>query len=354
MAEVTVSDVRKSYGNVEVLHGIDIAIHDGEFVVLVGPSGCGKSTLLRMVAGLEPITSGTIAIGDRIVNHVPPKDRDIAMVFQSYALYPHKTVEQNMAFALKLRKTDSNVVRERVDSAAEILGLEPYLKRYPRQLSGGQRQRVAMGRAIVRDPQVFLFDEPLSNLDAKLRVQMRAEIKELHQRLKTTTIFVTHDQVEAMTMADRIVVLNDGTVEQIGSPLELYDQPVNLFVATFIGSPAMNLIRGKLRSNGEKVIETAGGELIASAAISIENPAAEVIYGIRPEHFELADSGLKATVTVVEPTGSETMVLVRSHGQEIVAVFRDRHQFEPGQEIHLQPRPEMSHLFDSASGMRLM
>ena len=261
MANVKVSNVRKSYGKVEVLHGVDIAIEDGEFVVLVGPSGCGKSTLLRMVAGLEPISAGTIEIGDRVVNQVPPKDRDIAMVFQSYALYPHKTVEQNMAFALKLRKTDPAVIRERVDDAAEILGLEPYLKRYPRQLSGGQRQRVAMGRAIVRDPQVFLFDEPLSNLDAKLRVQMRAEIKELHQRLKTTTIFVTHDQVEAMTMADRIVVLNDGNVEQIGSPLELYDYPKNLFVATFIGSPAMNLIEGKFLAEGSNVVDTAGGKV---------------------------------------------------------------------------------------------
>ena len=353
MAEVTVSDVRKSYGAVEVLHGVDIAIADGEFVVLVGPSGCGKSTLLRMVAGLESIASGTIAIGERVVNQVPPKDRDIAMVFQSYALYPHKTVEQNMAFALKLRKTDPSVVREQVDTAAEILGLGPYLNRYPRQLSGGQRQRVAMGRAIVRDPQVFLFDEPLSNLDAKLRVQMRAEIKELHQRLKTTTIFVTHDQVEAMTMADRIVVLNDGNVEQIGSPLELYDNPKNLFVATFIGSPAMNLIQGKVQDNGENVIETAGGRLETSMNLSGVASATDVIYGIRPEHFELAGTGLEATVTVVEPTGSETMVLARSQEQEIVAVFRDRHHFEPGQKIHLKPRPEMSHLFDPTSGMRI-
>ena len=244
MARVTVSDLRKSFSTVQILHGIDLEIEDGEFAVLVGPSGCGKSTLLRMIAGLESITGGTIRIGERVVNNLPPGDRDIAMVFQSYALYPHKTVAANMAFALKLRHTDKAEVAARVRRAAEILGLEPYLDRYPRQLSGGQRQRVAMGRAIVRDPQVFLFDEPLSNLDAKLRVQMRAEIKELHQRLKTTTVFVTHDQIEAMTMADKIVVMNSGRIEQMGAPLAVYDRPANLFVAAFIGSPAMNLIRG--------------------------------------------------------------------------------------------------------------
>ena len=220
MARVTVSDLRKSFSTVQILHGIDLEIEDGEFAVLVGPSGCGKSTLLRMIAGLESITGGTIRIGERVVNNLPPGDRDIAMVFQSYALYPHKTVAANMAFALKLRHTDKAEVAARVRRAAEILGLEPYLDRYPRQLSGGQRQRVAMGRAIVRDPQVFLFDEPLSNLDAKLRVQMRAEIKELHQRLKTTTVFVTHDQIEAMTMADKIVVMNSGRIEQMGAPLD--------------------------------------------------------------------------------------------------------------------------------------
>ena len=228
-----------------------------QFVVLVGPSGCGKSTLLRMVAGLETVTGGTIAIGDRVVNHLPPAKRDIAMVFQNYALYPHKTVEQNMAFALKLRKTDPAVVAERVKRAADILDLNPYLKRYPRQLSGGQRQRVAMGRAIVRNPQVFLFDEPLSNLDAKLRVQMRTEIKELHQRLKTTTIYVTHDQIEAMTMADKIVVMRDGRIEQVGAPLELFDRPANLFVAGFIGSPSMNLLKGVVRKGDKPVVEIA-------------------------------------------------------------------------------------------------
>src|SRR5712671_5146546 len=250
MASVAIRDVRKAFGSMAVIHGVDISIRDGEFVVLVGPSGCGKSTLLRMVAGLENITSGEIRIGDRVVNNLPPKERDVAMVFQNYALYPHMTVGANMAFSMKLRGAPKSEIDERVKRAAEILGLSQLLERFPRQLSGGQRQRVAMGRAIVRDPQVFLFDEPLSNLDAKLRVQMRTEIKELHQRLKTTTIYVTHDQIEAMTMADKIVVMHDGLVEQIGAPLELYDRPNNLFVAGFIGSPAMNFLHGTIRING--------------------------------------------------------------------------------------------------------
>ena len=349
MAGVTVSQARKSYGDVEVLHGIDIDIKDGEFVVLVGPSGCGKSTLLRMTAGLESITGGTIAIGDRVVNSVPPKDRDIAMVFQSYALYPHKTVADNMAFALKLRKTDPKIVKERLQTAAEILGLEDYMNRYPRQLSGGQRQRVAMGRAIVRDPQVFLFDEPLSNLDAKLRVQMRKEIKELHQRLKTTIIFVTHDQVEAMTMADKIVVLHDGKVEQVGTPLDLYDNPQNLFVATFIGSPSMNLLEGTYRADGNRFVSADGDvqDLLYKPDL---RDGASLTLGIRPEHLELSDTGLEATVTVVEPTGSETLVFMRHGAQEMVAVFRERHDFAPDQTVRIQPRREAVHLFDSTSG----
>ena len=248
MASVQIHDVRKSFGGFEVLHGVTVPIEDGAFVVLVGPSGCGKSTLLRMLAGLENITSGTISIGDRVVNNVQPKERDIAMVFQNYALYPHMTVADNMGFSLKLRGAKPERDCEQVKRAADILDLTPLLDRFPRQLSGGQRQRVAMGRAIVRDPQVFLFDEPLSNLDAKLRVAMRAEIKELHQRLKTTTVYVTHDQIEAMTMADKIVVMHDGIVEQIGAPLELYDRPDNKFVAGFIGSPAMNFLEGNAES----------------------------------------------------------------------------------------------------------
>src|ERR1700712_4351376 len=260
MSSVQIRDVRKSFGNFEVLHGVSVDIEDGEFVVLVGPSGCGKSTLLRMLAGLENISAGEIAIGGRVVNLVPPKDRDIAMVFQNYALYPHMTVRQNMAFSMKLAKAPAAIMEAEVQRAAGILGLGELLDRYPRQLSGGQRQRVAMGRAIVRNPQVFLFDEPLSNLDAKLRVQMRAEIKELHQRLKTTSIYVTHDQIEAMTMADQIVVMRDGRVEQRGRPLDLYDYPANLFVAGFIGSPAMNFIPGTLRRSGDDLqVEFADG-----------------------------------------------------------------------------------------------
>ncbi len=353
MAGVNISQARKAYGDVEVLHGIDVDIADGEFVVLVGPSGCGKSTLLRMTAGLESITGGEIRIDGRLVNNVPPKDRDIAMVFQSYALYPHKTVADNMAFALKLRKTDPSVVAERLKIAADILGLEPYLNRYPRQLSGGQRQRVAMGRAIVRDPQVFLFDEPLSNLDAKLRVQMRKEIKELHQRLKTTTIFVTHDQVEAMTMADRIVVLNDGNIAQIGTPLDLYDNPQNLFVATFIGSPSMNLIEGNYRKNDHCFIGPGPIVIPISGNIGLEDRAA-LTFGIRPEHLDLvSEGGVEATITVIEPTGSETMVFAKSAEKELVAVFHERHGFEPGQTIRLSPRPTSIHLFDPSSGQSL-
>ena len=352
MAQVTVRNLRKSFGSVDVLHGVDINISDGEFVVLVGPSGCGKSTLLRMIAGLESVTAGAIRIGERVVNNLPPAERDIAMVFQSYALYPHKTVAANMAFALKLRKTDSLTVNKRVQEAAEILGLTPYLDRYPRQLSGGQRQRVAMGRAIVRDPQVFLFDEPLSNLDAKLRIQMRTEIKELHQRLKTTTIFVTHDQIEAMTMADNIVVMQDGRIEQVGSPLKLYDHPKNVFVARFIGSPAMNLVQGTVRRGGALGVEANGHHLPLGAENRVGD-GRSVIYGIRPEHLDIADDGFPARVSVVEPTGSETHVFLRFGETEIVAVFRDWHDFKPGQTVHLSPRVDRAHLFDVATGARL-
>src|SRR5687767_5851707 len=308
MAQVTIRGARKSYGNVEVIHGVDLDVTDGEFVVLVGPSGCGKSTLLRMIAGLETVTGGTISIGDRVVNNLPPKERDIAMVFQSYALYPHMKVADNMAFALKLRRTDPKIVKERVQTAADILGLTPYLDRYPRQLSGGQRQRVAMGRAIVRDPQVFLFDEPLSNLDAKLRVAMRAEIKELHQRLKTTTVYVTHDQIEAMTMADKIVVMHDGIVEQIGAPLDLYDSPANLFVAGFIGSPAMNMIKGRLDPQNPNSFIAADGMALPVARPPSAARGRDLIYGLRPEYMSLDPNGFPVTVAVIEPTGYETQL----------------------------------------------
>lgn len=353
MASVEIRDVRKSFGAASVIHGVNVSITDGEFVVLVGPSGCGKTTLLRMIAGLENITSGEIWIGERLVNHLPPKERDVAMVFQNYALYPHMTVAANMAFSMKLRGASKNEIDERVNRAAEILGLSQLLERFPRQLSGGQRQRVAMGRAIVRDPQVFLFDEPLSNLDAKLRVQMRTEIKELHQRLETTTVYVTHDQIEAMTMADKIVVMHNGLVEQIGVPLDLYDRPDNLFVAGFIGSPAMNMLKGRIRINGTASFEAHKGyhfPLCAAPDLSNDRPA---IFGIRPEHFVLADDGAEAEVHVVEPTGSELQVVAKLGDDEVVAVFRERHQFKPGDKIRLLPDPRLVHLFDETTGKRL-
>jgi multiple sugar transport system ATP-binding protein len=353
MAAVTLSQVHKSFGATPVVHGVDIEIADGEFCVLVGPSGCGKSTLLRMIAGLENISGGEISIAGRVVNHVHPKERDIAMVFQNYALYPHMTVAANMGFSLALRGESKAKVAERVGIAAEILGLAPYLDRYPRQLSGGQRQRVAMGRAIVRDPQVFLFDEPLSNLDAKLRVQMRTEIKELHQRLKTTTVYVTHDQIEAMTMADKIVVMHDGLVEQIGAPLELYDRPANRFVAGFIGSPAMNFIEGTVKSDGAPRVETPAGARLPLPSAARLGEGSPVVYGIRPEHLEIADDGFEAEVVVIEPTGSETQLFARIGEQEIVAVFRERHEFAPGQRIRLRPRADCAHLFDPSSGHRI-
>ncbi|MEZ5926753.1 MAG: sn-glycerol-3-phosphate ABC transporter ATP-binding protein UgpC [Hyphomicrobiaceae bacterium] len=353
MASVDVVDVRKSYGTLEVIHGVSVAIADGEFVILVGPSGCGKSTLLRMIAGLEAISSGDIRIGERVVNTLPPKDRDIAMVFQNYALYPHKTVASNMGFALKLRGTPKAEIDSRVRRAAEILDLMPYLDRYPRQLSGGQRQRVAMGRAIVRDPSVFLFDEPLSNLDAKLRVQMRAEIKELHQRLKTTTVYVTHDQVEAMTMADRIVVLNNGVIEQVGSPLELYDKPANLFVAGFIGSPSMNLLKGTIRVNGTASFVTDGGAKLPLSGAPAGADGRAAIYGIRPEHFILSGTGDEAEVSVIEPTGSETQVFAKLGGEKVVGVFRERISAAPGSRLPMVPNAEAVHLFDAATGGRM-
>jgi len=352
MAQVAIRNAAKAFGTVKVLHDVSVDITDGQFVVLVGPSGCGKSTLLRMVAGLETVSGGTISIGDRVVNHLPPAKRDIAMVFQNYALYPHKTVEQNMAFALKLRRTDPAEVAERVKRAADILDLAPYLKRYPRQLSGGQRQRVAMGRAIVRNPQVFLFDEPLSNLDAKLRVQMRTEIKELHQRLKTTTIYVTHDQIEAMTMADKIVVMRDGRIEQVGAPLELFDRPANIFVASFIGSPSMNLLKGTMRG-GEKPAVDISGTLFPAAPNASAADGRAVVYGVRPEHLEIHADGVPARISVVEPTGSETLVFLRFGDSEIVALFRERHDFRPGDMLHLKPRLDQVHLFDAGTGNRL-
>src|SRR5947208_8947828 len=358
MASVSFQNIEKSFGTTKVIHNLSFDIQDGEFMVLVGPSGCGKSTLLRMLAGLEEITAGTIGIDGKTVIDLDSKDRDIAMVFQSYALYPHMTVRDNMGFSLKLRKAAPQVITERVGKAASILNLDPYLDRYPRELSGGQRQRVAMGRAIVRDPKVFLFDEPLSNLDAKLRVSMRAEIKALHQRLKTTTVYVTHDQVEAMTMADRIVVMHDGVVEQIGEPLELYDRPRNLFVAQFIGSPAMNVVHGKLRRAGaDTVVETQDGIRWPVLREPAAGDGLDVSYGIRPEHLAVVECGsagsVPGEVVVVEPTGAETELLVRSGASDITVVTHGRVSIGPGDQIALRVTPGSVHLFDQKSGARI-
>ena len=347
MASVAFSEIRKDFGKTKVLHGISLDISDGEFMVLVGPSGCGKSTLLRMLAGLEDITGGSIAIDGRVVNDLDSKDRDIAMVFQSYALYPHMTVRENMGFSLRLRKESARRIAEGVSRAAKILNLEPYLDRYPRELSGGQRQRVAMGRAIVRDPKVFLFDEPLSNLDAKLRVAMRSEIKALHQRLKTTTVYVTHDQVEAMTMADRIAVMNEGRIEQLGAPLELYDRPANLFVAQFIGSPAMNVFEGTFKKDA---VEALG------AYWPCEVKAQEgqrVAYGIRPEHLRLEQGGITGQIEVVEPMGAETEILVKVGGQILNLMTHGRASVGPGERVTLAALPAHAHLFDAATGRRI-
>ncbi len=355
MASVEVRSVVKRFGVAEILHSIDVTIEDRSFVVLVGPSGCGKSTLLRMIAGLEQISGGEISIGGRVVNDVPPKQRDVAMVFQNYALYPHMKVYDNMAFSLKLAKQDRATIDIKVRRAADILGLAQLLDRYPRQLSGGQRQRVAMGRAIVRDPQVFLFDEPLSNLDAQLRVQMRTEIKALHQRLGSTSIYVTHDQIEAMTMADKIVVMRNGYIEQAGSPLEVYDHPRNLFVAGFIGSPAMNLIAGTLRANaGGMHVETDDGVALPLPAGSSGDAGRPVYYGVRPDHLTVAGAdGFDATVDVVEPTGADTLVFARAGNQKICGAFSERYSFKPGEHITLKPRLDCIHLFDAESGINL-
>jgi multiple sugar transport system ATP-binding protein len=353
MASVEVSNVHKSFGRFEVIHGVSISVEDGEFVILVGPSGCGKSTLLRMVAGLESITSGELRIDGRVVNNVPPKERDIAMVFQNYALYPQMTVAKNMSFSLELARRPKREIAQKVGDAADILGLTPLLERYPRQLSGGQRQRVAMGRAIVRDPAVFLFDEPLSNLDAKLRVQMRAEIKGLQQRLASTTIYVTHDQIEAMTMADKIVVLHDGVVEQIGSPLELYDRPANLFVAGFIGSPAMNFIKARLEGGDRPTLVTASGVKVPLDAAPRVAAGSEIVMGVRPEHVSLGGPrAMPAEIAVIEPTGYETQVIAKFAGQDIVCVFRERLNGRPSDSISLTFEGPL-HFFDPQTGQAI-
>ena len=346
MASVTLKNIIKKYGDVEVVHGVNLTIDDGSFVVLLGPSGCGKSTLLRMIAGLESVTGGDVEIAGKRVNDVHPKDRNIAMVFQNYALYAHMTVKDNMSFSLTLAKRPQSEIDEKTGWAAKILNLEPYLKRYPRELSGGQRQRVAMGRAIVRDPAVFLFDEPLSNLDAKLRVQMRTEIKDLHERLKTTTVYVTHDQIEAMTMADKIVILRDGIIEQVGSPLDVYDHPANLFVAEFIGSPSMNLIKGVVEKTH---VLTAGGVKLPLPKNHKAKLGQKVVYGVRPEDLEVGN-GFSVTISVTEPTGPEIHVYGDVDENEICAIVRQRQEFKRGSVVQFAPRLDKVHLFDEASG----
>jgi len=353
MPEIELRHVSKDYSGVSVIRDLSLSMETGEFVVLVGPSGCGKSTLLRMIAGLEDISGGEITIGGRVVNNMPAKERDLAMVFQSYALYPHMKVADNMSFALKLGGVPKAEREARVAEAARILGLEELLGRLPRELSGGQRQRVAMGRAIVRNPRAFLFDEPLSNLDAKLRVRMRGEIKALHQRLGKTTIYVTHDQTEAMTMADTIVVLNGGRIEQAGAPLELYNDPANLFVAGFIGSPEMNLLPvTTLGPEAMSVALAGGGRLPIPRPLDLPEGSA-IVYGIRPQHITLGDGGVAARAEVVEPTGEAQEVRAKIGAAEVSIVVRDAALLEPGAALSLVIDPGKVLLFDKTSGERL-
>ena len=353
MASVHIKSAFKKYDHEQVLHGVDVSIHDGEFVVLVGPSGCGKSTLLRMIAGLESITDGEIYIGDKIVNWLEPKERDIAMVFQNYALYPHMTVAENMGFSLKIRKMQNASIGSRVADASGILSLDELLQRFPRQLSGGQRQRVAMGRAIVRAPQAFLFDEPLSNLDARLRVQMRTEIKALHARLGTTSIYVTHDQVEAMTMADRIVVMSNGNVEQIGAPLDIYDNPANTFVAKFIGSPGINLIEGTVRRRNDRAsVEASDGTQLPLNPNANVADGQKITYGIRPEHISLREGGFSGAIELIEPTGAETLVFSKIGKVEICARTMERSNVKRGDSVGFMPDINKVLLFNVETGAR--
>ena len=361
MAAVTLSKIYKSFGDTPVIKGVDIAIGDGEFAVFVGPSGCGKSTLLRLIAGLDTPDSGEVRIAERVVNHLPPKEREVSMVFQTYALYPHMTVQANMGFGLMIAGEDASSIGGKVAAAAKMLGLESLLQRLPRQLSGGQRQRVAMGRAMVRRPQVFLFDEPLSNLDAKLRVQMRSEIRALHQRLKATSIYVTHDQIEALTMADRIVVLRDGCVEQIGTPVELYDQPCNVFVAGFIGSPAMNLMPAVAHADGGKT-DFGGTIALPEDCAAVEGQ--RVVLGLRPEHLQIRPermAGIACRVAVVEFSGADTLLLCEPVDRRdsdidapaIHALVYDRQVVKVGDRVTLGISPGRVHVFDEAIGRRL-
>ena len=351
MASIDIEGIRKSFGAFPVLHGVDLAIRDGEFVVLVGPSGCGKSTLLRMIAGLEDVTAGDIRIDGKRVNDLAPKDRDIAMVFQSYALYPHMSVADNMSYSLRLRRSTKEKIASAVSGAAAKLGLDPLLERRPRALSGGQRQRVAMGRAVVRDPAVFLFDEPLSNLDAKLRVQMRGEIKALHKKVGVTSIYVTHDQVEAMTLADRVVVLNHGVIQQQGSPMELYRRPANLFVAGFIGSPAMNFFDATVEGQAAR---TAEGLVFPFAAAEAVGDGRKVVIGIRPEHFQAGPGGAHAgEVTFVEPTGGQTFVTLDLSGHPTMVLVSSEQDIDPGVRLDVSAPIERTYVFDAETGARI-
>lgn len=359
MGSVVLKNVCKSWGDVHVIRDVSLEIPDGEFCVLVGPSGCGKSTLLRMIAGLEEVTSGQVAINARDVTEVEPKLRDIAMVFQSYALYPQMTVRENMGFALKMARLPKAEISAKVESAAQLLGLEALLERLPKDLSGGQRQRVAMGRAIVRNPQVFLFDEPLSNLDAKLRTQVRGEIRELHRRLKTTSVYVTHDQIEAMTMGQMIVVLREGRIEQVGTPLELYDRPANLFVAGFIGSPEINQLKGEIRlGQGAPQLQLADGSLLGLPAGLEVSAGQHVVYAIRPEQVTVVDddrqgAALKATVTAIENTGSDMQLFCETGGGAFTSVFKQRLAVREGETVWLLPKLSGIHVFDATSGERI-
>jgi multiple sugar transport system ATP-binding protein len=357
MASVELVGVRKSYGPVPVIHDLSLSVQDGEFLALVGPSGCGKSTLLRMIAGLEDITGGEVRIDGRTVNKIDPKGRNVAMVFQNYALYPHMTVRENISLNLRLSRLPKPQIEERVRAAAALLDIGELLERRPSQLSGGQRQRVAMGRAIVRNPAVFLFDEPLSNLDAKLRVQMRTEIKSFHTKVQTTSIYVTHDQIEAMTLADRIVVLNAGRIEQVGSPIELYESPANLFVAGFIGSPAMNFFEGKIVAADGGAAVDIGGVTLRSGAATAGAIGQTVAVGLRPEHLALAGpdapNPLPATVAHVEPTGAQTHLLVEAAGKSLTVVLNDIARLTRGEAITLSIVPERVYLFDHKTGVRL-
>ena len=359
MAQVRLDKVRKSYGKLETVHGIDLEIAHGEFVVLVGPSGCGKSTTLRMIAGLEEISGGTISIGDRVVNDLPPRARNISMVFQSYALYPHMTVRDNLGFGLKIANLAESEIKTRVDEAAEILGLGPYMDRLPANLSGGQRQRVAMGRAIVRDPDVFLFDEPLSNLDAKLRGQMRVEIKKLHQRVKTTVVYVTHDQVEAMTLADRIVIMRDGYIDQIGTPSEVFEKPANVFVAGFIGSPPMNLLDAVVSAGNAHLSD---GTAVALPADCTVQEGQQIILGFRPEslaprghslHAETEAMTISRTVVIAEPLGTETILYVELGGTDVQAKMLNPRVVVPGETLDFTLDLSRLHIFDKTSGRSL-